>query len=126
MWLPLKLILRFAFAALGAVGILSTTSVQSASSSIDSKLSEAFQHTATALSGSSVPTNSVSWDNEPSAQEEEDRLIDQIGRMVNGQGETEGANIYDITPEEKRSQEEMPRNPKKRMYEAEEPLRDDL
>lgn len=53
-------------------------------------------------------------------------MIEQIGRMVDESTKQqeptasyEGTNVDDITPEERKRQEEMPRNPKKRMYEEE-------
>lgn len=48
-------------------------------------------------------------------------MIDRIGKMADDQEET---NIHDISPEERKRQDEMPRNPKKRMYEAE--VKDEL
>lgn len=41
---------------------------------------------------------------------------ENIARMV---GENEGTNVDDISPEERQRQEEIPRNPMKRMWEEE-------
>lgn len=72
-----------------------------------------------------MPTQSAAWDDQPSAEMEEDRLIDKIGRMVQGADKHEDTRIDDISPEERQRQEEIPRNTKKRMFEAE-PARDEL
>lgn len=70
-----------------------------------------------------VPSASISatWDQAQASEEQEetDRIIDQIGDMVekNSRSEEE-TNIDDVSPEERQRQEEIPRNPKKRMYEA--------
>ncbi|KAJ5594109.1 uncharacterized protein N7459_000317 [Penicillium hispanicum] len=125
-WLPFKLVLRFVFAALGAVGLSSTKSIQPSPNPIASGISETLHQTAAAVSGSEVPTNNAAWEEQPSAQEKEDRLIDKIGKMMDSDSKDEGTNIDDISPEERKRQEELPRNPKKRMYEAEEPVRDEL
>ncbi|KAF5864719.1 hypothetical protein ETB97_006564 [Aspergillus alliaceus] len=77
------------------------------------------------------------WDQPSVVDTEQDRLIDHIGRMVEDSGEEvkeeltgmdeqqqekeeaiEETNIDDISPEERQRQAELPRNPKKRMYEA--------
>lgn len=84
-----------------------------------------YRETATAISGGSVPTQSAAWDDQPSAEIEEDRLIDKIGRMVQGEDKHEETRIDDISPEERERQESIPRNTKKRMMEAE-PTRDEL
>jgi protein transport protein SEC20 len=67
---------------------------------------------------------STAWDHEPTPIDS-DRVIDKIGQMVE---ESEGSAIDDITPEERARQEALPRNPKKRMFEAEvvEQVRDEL
>ena len=55
-------------------------------------------------------------------------MIDQIGDMAEGKSDEEETNVDDISQEERQRQEEAPRNPKKRMYEAEveEPRKDEL
>ncbi|KAJ5114955.1 Sec20 [Penicillium alfredii] len=111
-WLPVKLASRFVFAVLGAVG-LSSTAVESQSHAAGSDLSMAIHQTATAAS-ESVTASGTTWD-EPSTESESDRVIDQIGKMAEDNGKQEGTNIDDITPEEKMRQDEIPRNPKKRI-----------
>jgi protein transport protein SEC20 len=64
---------------------------------------------------------SASWDQAQASEEQPDtdRLIDQIGDMVEENSKLEEeTNIDDVSPEERQRQEEMPRNTKKRMYEA--------
>lgn len=57
-------------------------------------------------------------------QDVEESMIDKIGRMTENQ---EGTNIDDIPDDERRRQEEQPRNPKKRMMEVDvDPVRDEL
>lgn len=46
-----------------------------------------------------------------------DRVIDDIGTMAEDSHKQE-TNVDDISPEEIERQDEAPRNPKKRMYEA--------
>jgi hypothetical protein len=124
-WQPLKLVARIMFATVGAVG-LSSTGVQSASQSFVS-VSSAIQDTATAVVTGTMTSASTAWEHETSPiDSDSDRLIDKIGRMVE-EGE-EGSAIDDITPEERARQEALPRNSKKRMFEAEvvEPVRDEL
>lgn len=125
-WQPLKLVARVLFATTGAVG-LSSTAVQSVSGSFSSGLTSAIQDTATAVVTGTVTPGSTAWDHEPSAPIDSDRAIDKIGQMVEEENYN-GVDIDDITPEERARQEELPRNPKKRMFEAEveEQVRDEL
>lgn len=114
------------FATTGAVG-LSSTAVQSASGSLSSGLTSAIQDTATAVVTGTMTSGSTAWEHEPSAPTDSDRVIDKIGKMVEDE-HYKGVDIDDITPEERARQAELPRNPKKRMFEAEveEPVRDEL
>ncbi|KAJ6087057.1 hypothetical protein N7467_005971 [Penicillium canescens] len=116
LWLPLKLIARVVFAALGVAG-LSSTAVQSSTDSLSGDISSVIHETATAVVG-----GTAAWE-EPSVSVDSDRVIDEIGRMVEEAKEKGG--IDDITPEERERQEALPRNTKKRMYE-DEPVRDEL
>ncbi|KAJ5153354.1 uncharacterized protein N7482_009832 [Penicillium canariense] len=125
-WLPFKFVLRFAFAVLGAAGLSREPSNDLASSSIASEISATIQQTATAVTGGTVPSGDAAWGNEKPTEAEQDRIIDKIGRMVDGEGKQGGTNIDDISPEEKQRQDGIPRNSKKRMFEAEEPVRDEL
>jgi hypothetical protein len=102
--------------------------MQSASESISNGVSSAIHDTATAVVTGAMTSASAAWKNEPSVPIDSDRIIDKIGRMVEKSEQEEGSYIDDITPEERARQEELPRNPKKRMFEAEveEPVRDEL
>lgn len=121
-WLPFKFAMKFVFATLGAVG-LTKGSTELSSSQSAGDISATIQQTAATISGGTVPPDSASWEDQPSV-EDEDRIIDQIGKMVD-EGKQQGTNIDDISPEERQRQEELPRNTKKRMFEAE-PVRDEL
>ncbi|KAJ5161169.1 hypothetical protein N7492_006561 [Penicillium capsulatum] len=122
-WLPLKLVMRVVFAMLGVVG-LSNTAVQSSPSPMASDISATLQEAASAVTGTAVPNADTSRD-QPQAQEEEDRLIDKIGKMAEEENNEKPA-IDDISPEEKARQDEMPRNTKKRMFEADKHAHDEL
>ncbi|KAJ5472580.1 hypothetical protein N7530_006581 [Penicillium desertorum] len=125
-WLPFKLIARFAFATLGAAG-LSTTAVESASQSLSADVSTAIHQMASTAATGTVSASSAAWELEPSAPIDGDRVIDKIGDMVE-QEQHKSVDIDDVTPEERARQAELPRNTKKRMFEAgmEEPVRDEL
>ncbi|CAP86050.1 hypothetical protein E8E15_008231 [Penicillium rubens] len=125
-WLPFKLIARVAFTTLGAAG-LSTAAVESASQSLSADVSTAIHQMATAAATGTVSASSAAWEQEPSAPIDSDRVIDKIGDMVE-QEQHKSVDIDDVTPEERARQAELPRNTKKRMFEAgmEEPVRDEL
>lgn len=109
-WLPVRLIARFTLAVFGAVGITSK-SVQSAASPTGSTAA-----LETAIPTLSRETATYGTEAPTTGEQESDRMIDRIGKMADGGEET---NVQDISPEERKRQEEMPRNPKKRMFEAE-------
>ncbi|KGO68065.1 Sec20 [Penicillium expansum] len=115
-WLPMKLIARVAFGTLGAAG-LSTTAVQSASQSLSADVSTAIHQMATAATTGTVTASITAWEQEPSAPIDSNRVIDEIGDMVEKEKQT-SVDIDDVTPEERARQAELPRNTKKRMFEA--------
>lgn len=86
----------------------------------------------TKLSAPKSTASDTAWEREQAAaareETEQDRMIDKIGRMAEEGNKQEETNVDDISPEERERQDEIPRNPKKRMYEAnvEEPARDEL
>lgn len=123
-WLPVKLAVRFVFVILGAVGI-SKGSNELASSSIASDVSATIQQAATAVTSGPVPVGNAPRDNKEPTEAEQDRIIDKIGLMVE-EGKWDVTNIDDISSEEMERQDEIPRNPKKRMYEEEQIVRDEL
>lgn len=126
MWLPLKFIVRVVFGTLGAAG-LSSRAMQSASESLSSDISTSLHQMATAAASGTVTSINTAWEQEPSTTTDGNRVIDEIGEMVE-QAKQHGTNIDDVTPEERARQAELPRNSKKRMWEAEveEPVRDEL
>lgn len=124
-WLPLKLVMKVVFAGLSAVG-LSSRQVELSPRSDAGDISATIQQRAAAISRGAVPTNTAAWEDQPTAEAEENRIIDKIGRMVDGAGKHKGSSIDDISPEERQRQKEIPRNTKKRMFGGEEQMRDEL
>ncbi|KAJ5555622.1 hypothetical protein N7535_008056 [Penicillium sp. DV-2018c] len=118
-WQPLKLIARFASVALG-VASLSNTAVQSASGSLSSDVSAALHQTATAAMAATGSSSSTAWEQEAYASVDTDRIMDKIGKMAE-QAKQHGVDLDDITVDESAKDEELPRNPKKRMFEGEIP-----
>ncbi|PWY70372.1 syntaxin [Aspergillus sclerotioniger CBS 115572] len=119
-WLPLRLFGRFTFAILGTVGITSKAVQASESATVVEYVPQE-----TPIIEPKVEPNVQSadseavWDQVPVMDEaEEDRLIDEIGEMVEESEKQEETNIDDISEEERQRQAELPRNPKKRMFEA--------
>lgn len=86
-------------------------------------ISAAIQQTATAATGGTVPSAIPKRDIDTPQQDEENRIIDKIGQMVEN-GQKEEPTVEPISPEEKARAEQMPRNTKKRMWE--EDVRDEL
>ncbi|PYI13466.1 Sec20 domain protein [Aspergillus violaceofuscus CBS 115571] len=119
-WLPVRLLARSTFAILGVVGI--TSRAVQASESV-TPVAQLVQETPV-VAPKVEPTVQIAeqeavWDQVPVTDEtEEDRLIDQIGELVEEIEQQEETNIDDISPEERQRQAELPRNPKKRMFEA--------
>ncbi|KAJ5573023.1 hypothetical protein N7450_010007 [Penicillium hetheringtonii] len=122
LWLPLKFAWKFVFTILGAVG-LSRGSAEVSASSVASDISATIQHTATAVTGGTVPSGVPDADGHGAQQDEEDRVIDKIGQMVEN-GQKEDPSVKPISPEERAWAEQQPRNTKKRMWE--EDVRDEL
>ncbi|KAI9927761.1 hypothetical protein AWENTII_012595 [Aspergillus wentii] len=153
-WLPLKLVTKFTFAILGAVGITSAASQSSASviptastaASIPALETPGLVHETETYAAEGTGTGTA-WEQASASVEpsDSDRIIDEIANMTEeinrreakpvddimpeetnkeepGHEETV---IDDISPEEKARQDEIPRNPKKRMYEAVEENRKD-
>ena len=126
--MPIKLIVRLTFAVFGAAGLTSKSLVQSAqSSAIENTL---VQETPIPTLSHSTATaeDTASWDQASSSEEQQDsdRMIDQIGEMAEKDSQEE-TNIKDISEEEKKRQDEIPRNPKKRIFEGtDENRRDEL
>lgn len=94
-WIPVKFVARFVFAVLGTGG-LAGTAVQPDSSPVGDN-SITLHGTASAVASTVVTGSGVAEDQKPSAPDDEDRMIDKIGKMV--------------------EESDQPRNTKKRMYE---------
>ncbi|KAE8161152.1 hypothetical protein BDV40DRAFT_289516 [Aspergillus tamarii] len=118
-WLPLRLSGKFVFTILGAVG-LSSRAVQPSPSAVPSESLAQEVPVPTLEVEANVQTadGQAIWDIPPVAEAKEDRMIDHIGNMVEDNEEIDETNIDDVSPEEKQRQAELPKNTKKRMYEA--------
>lgn len=125
-WMPFRLMLRTLFVILGSAGI--TSSAVQSSLAADTFTTQEIPALVHETQGT-VPesgTGDTAWEREIVREEaDQDRMIDKIGRMAEGGDKQEGTNIDGISPEERERQDEVPRNPKKRMYE-EEPTKDEL
>lgn len=101
----------------GAMG-LTSKSVQSAqSSAIGNTLAQ--ETPIPTLHETDTAGGRVSGHQDQASEEQDsDRMIDQIGEMAEENDKQEETNIHDISPEERKRQEEIPRNPKKRMFEG--------
>ncbi|PYH47933.1 putative protein transport membrane glycoprotein Sec20 [Aspergillus saccharolyticus JOP 1030-1] len=120
-WLPVRMLARFTFTILGVVGITSGRAIQASASA--TAVTQSVQETPVVVQKVEPTIQSAGqeavWDQVPVTDEtEEDRLIDQIGELVDEIEQQEETNIDDISPEERQRQAELPRNPKKRMFEA--------
>ncbi|PTU17549.1 hypothetical protein P175DRAFT_0512274 [Aspergillus ochraceoroseus IBT 24754] len=119
-WLPFKLVLRSVFGILGAVGITSKAIQPSGSMVASDMLAQetpVLNHIPEAkVQGAS---GEAIWDQGPGGDSADtDSMIDQINEMVENAAKQDETNVDDISPEEMQRQQEIPPNPKKRMYEA--------
>ncbi|OAX79758.1 hypothetical protein ACJ72_05923 [Emergomyces africanus] len=145
LWMPLKLMFRMTFAILGGMGLANTvtstqlsgahnppthSSISLGNSGGSSVLSETASMTIngvtaqSAAASSSLPSSSSSSSSSsdrpatiPEADSES--ILDRVEQIVEkgNDNKEKGTNIHDISPEERRRQEQLPRNPKKRVYE---------
>ncbi|KAJ9328097.1 hypothetical protein DTO027B5_1114 [Paecilomyces variotii] len=127
LWLPIKLFYRLTLTLLGAVGASSAGAQLSSSAAISSSSPMAIP---TVGSGqgqyvtASVGNGEAIWEQGTAfaTPSNPDSVVEQVGQMVEdsqkqAEEKKEETNVDDISPEERKRQEEMPRNPKKRMYE---------
>lgn len=63
------------------------------------------------------PAKGVGWDGGDAVKEDGPPMVEEVGKMAQDAKNRE-TNVDDITDEERRRQEDQPRNPKKRMMEA--------
>ncbi|KAJ6157714.1 hypothetical protein N7470_005306 [Penicillium chermesinum] len=121
-WLVFRNSVRPTLVAIGLSG--ASKEIQPSSRPIAVDISATIQQAATAVTAITSGNMPIDTD-QPSKQDEADRLIDKIGRMVYDNEKQGHYDIDDLPPEEQQRQDELPRNPKKRMYE-EESVRDEL
>lgn len=127
-WLPVELAFRSTFAVLGIVGV--TGGAQKSVVSIEHAVSSGLPTTSMAavIPSASIPPvagfSSEEKVSTPSSEPDTENMSEQIARMIDDREEEErqhlsdeATNVDDISPEERKRQEEMPRNPKKRMWE---------
>lgn len=133
-WQPVKFLYWTATMMLASVGIIGGSAAQTSALNQkaafgppSSSIMSATGAKPTIDSSQSAPYVVVGakgggWNNPPwpSAQAGgEGSLVDKIGKMAEkSQRQHEGTNVDDISDEERKRQEQLPRNPKKRMFEA--------
>lgn len=128
-WLPVRLLFRLLFAVFGAVGITGTAVQSSQAAGTDAPLETPLGHE-TRSPDLERAAGDTAWEREQAAaaheEQDRDRMIDEIGDMAEGSQKHEETNVDDISPEERERQDELPRNPKKRVYEESEAPKDEL
>ncbi|EAS28878.3 protein transport membrane glycoprotein Sec20 [Coccidioides immitis RS] len=128
LWLPLKMIYRSMLAIFGLVGLSggAQKSVTSVRHSVTSVLSATSMATVIPSARTLAEADSSESSQTASAipATESESISEEIVKMVSEREKEEdqhrqsgGTNVDDISPEERKRQEEMPRNPKKRMWE---------
>jgi protein transport protein SEC20 len=137
-WQPLKLVWWATFAALGGIGLGGGTMENADVSSSLSGVPLSSATTQSGVNARGIPTNppnvqfrsvhlpakGAPWDGGPPPQQPplseqtQQTMVEEVGKMVDEMKEGRGTNVDDISDEERRRQEEMPRNPKKRMMEV--------
>ncbi|RDW86690.1 putative protein transport membrane glycoprotein Sec20 [Aspergillus mulundensis] len=127
-WLPFKLILRSVFGVAGAVGVTSKAVQSSATIGTETLVQETPVQGHVPEAKVHVVENTVPDEVPGTDAADLDWVMDKIGEIVEENAEG-GTNLDDFSPEELQRQEGLPRNTKKRMYEATEVLqnrRDEL
>ncbi|KKZ64304.1 hypothetical protein EMCG_09688 [[Emmonsia] crescens] len=137
LWMPLKLMVRMSFAVLGGMGLANTSTSTQLSGSPGQRVPTSISlgnsgarllsgtpstviNGVTAKSATAPPSLSSEEGQETGTlQVDSESILDKIEKIVEegSDGKEKGTNVDDISPEERRRQEQMPRNPKKRMYE---------
>lgn len=116
---------------MGAVG-LSGAPVQS-SSALRASSQSVVHHSASEPMSTVLPSEAPQQGGDTgqgSSGSDYESMVEQIGKMAEeshqppqqrseNSEQEQGTNVDDISPEERKRQEEIPRNPKKRMYEVE-------
>lgn len=115
--MPFKLVLRLAFGITGAAGVSKAVQSPATAGMPDTIVQET-------LAVSQVPEARVhvghAVSDQPPGADSADRdwIIDKIGEVVEENADKGETNLDDFSDEELQRQAEMPRNSKKRMYEA--------
>ncbi|KAF7717516.1 Uncharacterized protein PECH_002248 [Penicillium ucsense] len=122
-WLPVKLSMRFMLMVLGALG-MSKGTTELVPDSMPTDVTATMHQAATAMTGGPVLVGDEVMENDEADEAGQDRIIDQIGRMVEN-GKWDGADINEDSIEELEGDVDIIPNPKKRMYEGE-IVRDEL
>lgn len=122
-WLPVRLVVKSLFAVLGAVGITSTAVQSSQAAGVTTPLETPGLVHETKHPAMDRTAGDTAWEREGDSAAHKDsnpgRVINEIGNMADSRKQE--TNVDDISPEERARQDEMPRNPKKKMYEAGDP-----
>ncbi|KLJ07408.1 hypothetical protein EMPG_17138 [Blastomyces silverae] len=137
LWMPLKLMVRMILPALGGIGLANKSaqlsgppptsiSLGNPGVSVLSETPSAVINGATLKSASAPsPLTSVDAEQTGTPQGENESILDEVENIVKkgSDNDEKGTNVDDISPEERRRQEQLPRNPKKRMHE--EPIKEE-
>ncbi|EQL38601.1 hypothetical protein BDFG_00169 [Blastomyces dermatitidis ATCC 26199] len=137
LWMPLKLMVRMIFPILGGIGLankssqipgspLTSLSLSNSGASVLSETPSAVINGATLKSASaSSSLSSVDAEQTGTPQAENESILGEVENIVKkgSDNHEKGTNVDDISPEERRRQEQLPRNPKKRMHE--EPIKEE-
>ncbi|EER44619.1 conserved hypothetical protein [Histoplasma capsulatum H143] len=132
LWMPLKLMARIIVPIFGGMGLANTSKSTQLSGSLTSI---SLGNSGTSLLSGTPPTvisgvtskstaeppllSSVHDQETGIPQAENESIVDEIENIVKKENDNSerGTNVDDISPEERRRQEQLPRNPKKRMHE---------
>ncbi|OJD09968.1 hypothetical protein ACJ73_09996 [Blastomyces percursus] len=136
-WMPLKLMARMILPVLGGMGLANksaqlsgppptSTSLGNPGASVISETPSLVINGATVKSAT-APSEVSSVNAEPTGtpQADSESILDEVENIVKKGSDSheKGTNVDDISPEERQRQEQLPRNPKKRMHE--EPIKEE-
>jgi len=130
-WQPLKLFYWIIMTTLAGVGITGGLAAQKSGATISAVVSSSSVMSAAGRAPTFNPSQSAAyvnvggkgagWDQpEPPAQSTEGNVVEEIGEMAEESQERaiSDTNVDNISDKERKRQEALPRNPKKRMFEA--------
>ncbi len=124
-WWPLRAMWWFTMTTMGAIGLgkaeLASSRIQKPTMSLSMAGMNArgmpTHSPGVQFRSVGLPAKGGGWDREPKQHEPgrgDESMVEKIGRMTE-----QGTNVDDITEDERKAQEEQPRNTKKRMMEVE-------